>query len=40
MTTTEAVLVGLLALIFIGQMSIMQEVRRIRNLLETKEKST
>lgn len=40
MTSTEVLFVGLLALIFIGQMSIMQEVRRIRKVLETTEKST
>jgi hypothetical protein len=38
MTSTEVLLVGLLALIFIGQMSIMQEVRRIRRVIEKTDK--
>jgi hypothetical protein len=38
MSTQEALVLGLLTILVIGELSIMQEIRKIRHLLERKDR--
>jgi hypothetical protein len=38
MSTQEALVLGLLTILVIGELSIMQEIRKIRQFLERKDK--